>query len=120
MINQKKIIETFNCPEWVAGSIISYTQQYKPEAAMRKINKLLDENSTYSFHGVEAITLDDQYELKGETVYNRHYWGDCVFLYCNSGDTYSPTIGYDVNKEEFLITSWGDWYEENVKEINNA
>jgi hypothetical protein len=39
------------------------------------------------------------------------YWGDVVALYVNTGDTYSTTIVYDVERDKFYVTSWGDWVE---------
>jgi hypothetical protein len=38
--------------------------------------------------------------------------GKPIASYVNNGDTYKPTVVYDHKKEEFLITSWGDFYEE--------
>jgi hypothetical protein len=52
-------------------------------------------------YGVEPI--------RGDWVDN--YYGDIVALYVNTGDTYNPTILYDVNAGKFLVTSWGDWVE---------
>lgn len=39
------------------------------------------------------------------------YWGDTVALYVNTGDTYNTTVVYDVGRDLFYVTSWGDWLE---------
>ena len=48
--------------------------------------------------------------------------GRAIASYVNNGDTYKPTVIYDHENEEFLITSWGDflegWKSENVIEID--
>jgi hypothetical protein len=33
--------------------------------------------------------------------------------YCNTGDTYMSTVGYDYKKGKFVVTSYGDWVERN-------
>ncbi len=48
-------------------------------------------------HGVEAIRDPD---------------GEVIAEYLNTGDTYDPTLVYDVKKHTFHITSWGDFYEQ--------
>lgn len=62
-------------------------------------------------HGVEAIS--------SPLVWQR-YWHNTVAIYSNAGDTYDATVLYDTEKEEFLVTSWGDWYEQNVEEEEEA
>lgn len=39
------------------------------------------------------------------------YYGDTVALYVNRGDTYEPTLLYDVRKESWWVGSLGDWWE---------
>lgn len=45
-----------------------------------------------------------------------------IASYVNTGDTYTPTVLYDHENEEFLVTSWDDFYEqwqsENIININ--
>ena len=64
------------------------------------LNEILNES------GVEEIAED----------------GKHLISYVNNGDTYAPTILYDVEKEEFFVSSWGDfleeWQAENLIEIN--
>lgn len=69
------------------------------EDAMLAIDKIL---GTY---GTEAITA--------ENSAHSGYFYDAVALYVNTGDTYNPTILYDVNKRRFELTTWGDWVENN-------
>ena len=57
----------------------------------------------YTSYGVEAI--------RDECYFVDHYWQNTVLLYLNTGDTYSPTLYYDVIKDIFGIGSWGDWFE---------
>lgn len=69
------------------------------EAALSRANELL------GGFGVEAHRdenlLDD---FSNE-------FGDAAALYINTGDMYSPTLLYDVEKQEFLFTTLGDWRE---------
>lgn len=70
------------------------------ELKLEALNEALDES------GVESLIED----------------GKVIASYVNNGETYQATVVYDHEKEEFLITSWGDFYEEwkteNVIEID--
>ena len=57
----------------------------------------------YSSYGIETI--------RDECYWVDHYWQDTVLLYINTGDTYAPTLYYDVIKDIFGLGSWGDWWE---------
>lgn len=46
--------------------------------------------------GVEVIDVD----------------GEAKLLYVNTGDTYKPTLCFDLEAKEFFVGSWGDWVEE--------
>ena len=70
---------------------------------LEAINELIDG------HGVEAIRIDD--------YWHSNYWGNCIGLYVNMGDTYTLTIIYDVIENQFEFTSWGDFYESKEQEI---
>lgn len=61
-------------------------------------------NNVLGYHGVEALFRDGS-----ELV---TYGTRVVLSYANSGDTYLPTIAYDYEAEQYLLTSWGDWAEE--------
>lgn len=52
--------------------------------------------------GVEAIRAVDEWD---------RYFGDAVAVYCNTGDSYGGTVLYDVDRDAFYVTSWGDWVE---------
>lgn len=65
--------------------------------------RLEDANRILVGYGVEAITAPDAH-VDG-------YYYDIVALYVNMGDTYSPTVIYDTEREKFYIESWGDWVE---------
>lgn len=55
-------------------------------------------------HGVEAI--------EKEGAYTSRYWLDTIALYLNSGDVYSPTIIADIEESEFILTTFGDFVEQ--------
>jgi hypothetical protein len=59
--------------------------------------------------GVESITFEGYH-------YNS-YWGNCIGLYVNFGDTYQLTTIYDVSNNQFEFISWGDFYESKEQEI---
>ena len=56
--------------------------------------------------GVEGVSIEGNYY----TGLSYYYTG---LSYCNTGETYDLTVAYDSADEEFLLTSWGDWYESN-------
>ena len=64
--------------------------------AMEVINYLIQG------HGVEVIRGSE---------WHSHYWQDIAIEYVNKGDTYKPTILYDVEKERFECIPWGNWVE---------
>lgn len=87
-----------------------YNEPSLVERQMCALNEVLDG------HGVEALRVGNGEEMQGDPyIPNRHFWQDVRFEYVNMGDTYTPTIGYDVAKERFVVSSWGDWYEVNMK-----
>lgn len=67
------------------------------EATMKHANKLMHG------YGVEA--------LQDENAWVDRYWQSTLALYVNKGDTYSTTLLYDTENDRYLITSWGDFYE---------
>jgi hypothetical protein len=48
-------------------------------------------------YGVEAIVPDGDWRAAAS--------------YCNTGDTYAPTILYCHRDSEYMVTSWGDYVE---------
>lgn len=79
-----------------------YHRPSEPELKLAALDAVLDG------FGVEAVRVE------GEWV--SHYHGDLVASYVNQGDTYTETVVYDHEKDEFLVTSWGAWLEEWEKE----
>ena len=55
-------------------------------------------------------TMNDY--LGGHGVESLYGGDDIIAEYINFGDTYSPTLLYNIAEAEFELTSWGDWYEE--------
>ena len=80
----------------IAGDIyIAMTEAQTPhevDKAIQSINNLL------KGYGTEVLT-------DGEW---RRYWLDTAFVYVNMGDTYAPTVIYDIDHNRWLVTSWGD------------
>jgi protein-L-isoaspartate O-methyltransferase len=72
---------------------------------METANKLLDG------YGVELLT-DERGDWSS-------YYGYGVILYVNLGDTYETTLVYDIKKTTFLVTSWGDFYDEWDSKLTN-
>lgn len=68
-----------------------YHRPSKRELIMRAID---EELGTF---GVEAITSGPEQELHAN--------------YCNTGDSYAPTVLLCHKRKRFLLTSWGDYVE---------
>lgn len=60
-------------------------------------------NSLLHGYGVESC--------RDERAWVDSYYGDTIALYVNTGETYDTTLLYDTEAKEFLVISWGDWYE---------
>lgn len=79
------------CQQWIDQC---YNRPSDIELRLSAINAILD------CHGVEAIPAN----------FCGAYPRAC---YCNAGDTYNATILFDYENDQFLLTSWGDFYENN-------
>lgn len=67
------------------------------------VDRWLDEaEEKLDGYGIEVIT-DNNW---------RRYYGSICALYVNMGDTYDTTVLYDVDANEFVVTSYGDWLEQ--------
>lgn len=66
-------------------------------------------NEIFHGYGVEPIRDEDVWD---------NYYGDTIALYVNFEDTYLATLLYDINEDEFYLTSWGDWIEEYEQKNN--
>lgn len=65
---------------------------HEPSLADKKLEAC---NELMRGHGVEGITPEGQ-------VYP-------VAAYVNQGDTYALTVLHDIEENELILTSWGDW-----------
>jgi hypothetical protein len=68
------------------------------------VDAVLDEvNRVVGGHGVEAI--------RSSTRWDNSYYMDIVALYVNLGDPYVTTVVYDVERDRFYVTDYGEWVE---------
>ncbi len=59
------------------------------------VNDRLDAyNKANGGYGVEALYGHE---------FRHHYWGDILALYVNTGDSYSETLSYIVDKDEWIV-----------------
>jgi hypothetical protein len=72
--------------KWVRSC---YNEPSDSEKIMSAINDVIE------CHGVESLSSN----------------GDVVATYCNTGDTYKPTVMYLEKECRFRIMSWGDYAE---------
>jgi hypothetical protein len=73
-----------------------------------EVSNLMDIfNEKLGGYGVEVLRSSD---------FRKSYWGDIIALYVNMGETYETTILYDIDNEEFIKTSWGDFMENRENE----
>jgi len=101
-ISPRDIAKVFNVDMDTAKQISDLT---KKSLSYGKENFVLDEiNKLVGGYGVEAITHEDAYV-------DRYYF-NIIATYVNMGDTYKGTIVHDSDTGEFLLTSWGNFYEE--------
>lgn len=61
------------------------------ELVMSALNDMIDG------FGIEAIRNPDNSD-------------HILATYVNTGDTYSVTVVYDHERDEYVLTTWGDWY----------
>lgn len=47
-----------------------------------------------------------------EVIWNPRYGSEPLFTYSNAGDTYTTTIVFCHERDEYFVTSWGSLYEE--------
>lgn len=73
-----------------------------------EVSNLMDIfNENLGGYGVEVLRSSD---------FRKSYWGDIIALYVNMGERYETTILYDIDNEEFIKTSWGDFMENRENE----
>jgi hypothetical protein len=86
----------------ILKNVLSSVGKYENDeidAALEYANKVL------KGYGIEAIRT---------TKYYGHYHQDIGLLYVNLGDTYKTTLCYEVEKEYFFVSSYGNWVESNM------
>lgn len=94
MNRHQEINEALSRAIAIHGNVTDYPQSALP--ILEHVNA-----SIKNAHGVEAI-------------YQGNDKPSC--MYVNTGDTYNATLLYDDRLNKFLVTSWGDWMEE--QELN--
>lgn len=95
------IMSELQVDEPTAQRIIRLTS--RPLHYEKAVNVLKEIDDLIEGSGVEAV--------RTENAHVDNYYFDIVATYVNTGDTYSTTIVHDSETGEFLLTSWGDFYE---------
>ena len=81
----------------------------KPDTIQEKLTVL---NELIDGHGVEPIQVSEE-------LYQDSYYGNCIGEYINLGDTYITTIVFNTIEREWLVTSWGDYFESKESELKS-
>ena len=81
----------------------------KPDTIQEKLTVL---NELIDGHGIEPIQVSEE-------LYQDSYYGNCIGEYVNLGDTYITTIVYNTIEREWLVTSWGDYFETKESELKS-
>lgn len=93
-ITADRLVEEFRDLEWEdaqkLAQAISKASKRNAWKVLQMADKMLDN------FGVEALRNADDPDEE-------------VALYVNTGDTYNPTLVYDVGEDEFFLTDWGTW-----------
>lgn len=96
------------------GALEELAKELNRGANKRKVDDLMQKaNDVLEGFGVEALQPED--------AWVDNYWRDTVALYVNMGSTYAPTVVYDTETGDFMVTSWGDflegWEQEQVEAV---
>lgn len=86
------------CPKtarW-ARECYHYPDGDKPDSQLKAVDEILEG------FGVEMESGDEGFS---------GYFGDASYLYVNMGDCYTPTVVYDVEEGDFIVSSVGDLLE---------
>lgn len=87
------------------ASVTAWVQQcYNPPSWMERT--LLALNQLFDMHGVEPIRGSE---------WGSRYYGDVCASYLNTGDSYDATIIRCHRSDRWLLTSWGDYCERNMR-----
>lgn len=99
--NTKNLAAAF--PELPRADVKRLADMIKHAGSHRSVDEALNMADTLlNGHGIEAI--------RGGS--NRGgYYMDIEALYVNMGDAYANTVLYDVARDKFYVTTYGDWVE---------
>jgi len=89
-------LDSTRIPEKFEGTIKWVDQCFSPPGTQALTMSAL--NDMIEGHGIEAIRSPNDFDK-------------IIATYINTGDTYSGTIVYDHEQDEYVLTTWGDWYE---------
>jgi hypothetical protein len=106
------LANVFRANEYLTKNKLAYNRLPASEVKLMALNHLLPD-----CYGVEALWIGEDERMAAD-----HPWSDgvpdrqgsVVALYLNRGEAYASTIIWDIARGEFIIASWGDWYEHNV------
>ena len=93
-------LDSTRIPEKFKGTIKWVDQCFSPPGTQALTMSAL--NDMIEGHGIEAIRSPNDFD-------------EIIATYINTGDAYSGTIVYD---HEYVLTTWGDWYEEWIQKQN--
>jgi len=103
LVEGKIEIDPTNIPEKFKGTIGWVDQCHSYPSQQELVMKALDD--MIDGFGIEAIRGPDDPDK-------------ILATYVNTGDTYSSTVVYDLEKDEYVLTTWGDWYSGWIEEQN--
>lgn len=101
--------------KFTANQFKSLTRTCKDPEAADKAAAILNDSELDPDQKLNALDVVlDGFGVEGvrvEGAWIDNYHGDIVASYVNQGDTYTETVVYDHETDEFHVTSWGDWLE---------
>jgi len=103
LCNGEITIDPFNVDERFPKTAAWCRQCYNPPSQNELILAALDD--VIDGFGTEAIRDPDDSD-------------NIIAEYVNTGDTYNGTIVFDHETSEYVLTTWGDWYEGWINEQN--
>ena len=87
-----------HCPKTVAWIDRCYHDPLTGHDSRAEVRMVAADELLRTF-GVESI--------RGPRTWDR-YWQDTEVVYCNTGDTYAPTLLYRSRTDNFSVGTWGD------------
>jgi len=80
---------------------------FNPPSRQEKVHLAI--NEILGGYGVEAIR---------DNRWDNHFYMDIGLVYVNMGDAYTPTVCYDTRKDQWIVSSWGDSVEKDIKRFD--